>query len=239
MLDQIIPENIIFIDIETVPQYSDFSQIPEKEQKLWEKKAQYFRKEEQSASDIYSRAGIYAEFGKIICISAGFIHSEKGERTIRIKSYYGDDEKKILQDIKTMFKTFGEKKDYSLCAHNGKEFDFPYIARRMLIHGIEVPDILDVGGKKPWEVRFIDTMELWKFGDYKHYTSIELLSHIFGIPSPKEDIDGSMVADIYYNQKDISRIVNYCQKDVISVIQILLKFKAEKTIPENRIVIVP
>jgi DNA polymerase elongation subunit (family B) len=239
MLDYIIPENIIFIDIETVPQFAAFQEIPEKEQKLWEKKSLYLRKEEQSASDVYNRAGIYAEFGRIICISAGFIYIEKGERAVRIKSFYGDDEKKILLDIKMMLKAFGERKDYSLCAHNGKEFDFPFIARRMLIHGIEVPDVLDVGGKKPWEVKFIDTMELWKFGDYKHYTSIELLSHIFGITSPKEDIDGSMVSDIYYNQKDISRIVSYCQKDVITVIQILLKFKAENPVPEDRIFIVP
>jgi len=238
MLDYIKPENIIFLDIETVPRYAEYNEIPEKEQQLWEKKSQYIRKEGQSASDVYNKAGIYAEFGKIICISAGFILLEKGDRMVRIKSFFGEDEGKILREIEMMFKAFNDRKDYSLCAHNGKEFDFPYIARRMLIHGIVLPEILDTGGKKPWEVKFIDTMELWKFGDYKHYTSIELLAHLFGIPSPKEDIDGSMIADVFYNQKDIHRIVKYCQNDVITLIQILLKFKGEKNVPENNILFV-
>ncbi len=235
MLDYIKLENIIFLDIETVPKYSSYSELSETEQKLWDKKSHYFRKEDQSASEVYGKAGIYAEFGKIICISAGFIFIEDGQRKVRIKSYSRDDEKALLQEIRKLFKAFGEKKEFSLCAHNGKEFDFPYIARRMLIHGLEIPEILDIAGKKPWEVKFIDTMELWKFGDYKHYTSIELLSNVFGIPSPKDDLDGSMVAETYYIQKDISRIVKYCERDVVTLIQLLLKFKAEELIAENNI----
>jgi predicted PolB exonuclease-like 3'-5' exonuclease len=238
MLDHIKTENIIFLDIETVPQYPDFKLIPEKEQALWEKKSQFFRKQEQAASEVYNRAGIYAEFGKIICVSAGFVHKEDGQKLIRIKSYFGDDEKIILSEVSALFRAFGEKREFSLCAHNGKEFDFPYLCRRLLIQGMVVPEILDTGGKKPWEVKHVDTMELWKFGDFKHFTSLELLAHIFGIPSPKEDLDGSMISDVYYREKDLTRIVKYCEKDVITIIQILLKFKGESTVPGDRISVI-
>ena len=238
MLDFIKPENILFLDIETVAQFSDFSELPEAGQMLWDKKSKFIREEGQTGRDVYNKAGIYSEFGKIICISAGFIHNEDGQRKIRIKSFSGDDEKILLSEFIHMIKVFGEKKDFTLCAHNGKEFDFPYLSRRMLINGIIIPEILDVAGKKPWEVKFLDTMELWKFGDYKHYTSLELLSYIFGIQSPKDDIDGSMVSEVYYKGKDLPRIVRYCEKDVITIIQLLLKFKAEAIIPENNIVIV-
>ena len=238
MLDLIKPENILFLDIETVPQFSEFTEIPEAGQKLWDKKSQFIRDEGQTGSDVYGKAGIYSEFGKIICVSAGFIHNEDGLRKIRIKSFSGDNEKILLSEFIQMVKVFGEKKDFTLCAHNGKEFDFPYLSRRMLINGILIPEILDVAGKKPWEVKFLDTMELWKFGDYKHYTSLELLSYIFGIQSPKDDIDGSRVSEVYYKEKDLQRIVRYCEKDVITIIQLLLKFKAEPVIPENNIIIV-
>ena len=238
MIDQIRPEHILFLDIETVPKYSDFSDLPDVEKKLWDKKSVFFRTAEKTAEEVYERAGIYAEFGKIICISAGFIHVEGGERRIRLKSFSGDDEKKLILEFNLMLKAFGEKKDLSLCAHNGKEFDFPYLARRMLINGIEIPEILDVAGKKPWEVKFTDTLDLWKFGDYKHYTSLELLAYIFDIPSPKDDLDGSMVSNVYYEEKDLSRIVKYCEKDVVTVIQLILKFKGMELIPEDKIVIV-
>jgi 3'-5' exonuclease len=238
MLDQIQPENILFLDIETVPKYSHFSDLPEVEKKLWGKKSKFLRTNEQSDEEIYERAGIFAEFGKIICISAGFIHLEGSQRRVRIKSFSGNDEKKLIQEFKLMLKTFGERKDFSLCAHNGKEFDFPYLARRMLINGLVIPEVLDVAGKKPWEVNFIDTLDLWKFGDYKHYSSLELLAYIFGIPSPKDDIDGSMVSDVYYDKKDLPRIVQYCEKDVITVIQLILKFKGQELISEDNIVIV-
>jgi hypothetical protein len=198
----------------------------------------YFRTPEQSGSDVYDRAGIYAEFGKIICISAGFIYPDGGQRKVRIKSFSGDDEKKIINEFKSLLKTFGDKKDFSLCAHNGKEFDFPFIARRMLINGIVIPEVLDVAGKKPWEVKFIDTLDLWKFGDYKHYSSLDLLAYIFGIPSPKDDIDGSMVAEYYYEKEDLPRIVKYCEKDVITVIQLILRFKGMDLIQEGNIAII-
>ena len=229
-------ENILFIDIETVPQYGSYSNLPNDYQQLWDKKAEILNKNEEENEKFYQRAGIYAEFGKIICISVGNINYKNGELSLRIKSFYGDDEKIILKEFKVMLETFSQNKEVFLAAHNGKEFDFPYIARRMLINGIVLPQSLQVAGKKPWEVNFIDTLELWKFGDYKNYTSLNLLTHIFGIPTPKDDIDGSMVYDIYYKEKDIERIVKYCEKDVIAVIQVFLKFRGENIISDDKII---
>jgi DNA polymerase elongation subunit (family B) len=134
-----------------------------------------------------------------------------------------------------MLEACSSKKDLSLCAHNGKEFDFPYLSRRMMVNGISLPAVLDNAGKKPWEVKFVDTLELWKFGDYKHYTSLELLAYLFGIPTPKDDIDGSMVAGIYYQEKDLPRIARYCEKDVLTIIRLLLKFAGQDTIAEEHV----
>ena len=226
MLQDIDIRNILFLDIETVPRYAAYSDMPEKMQQLWEKKSTYFRSEEETAEDVFNRGGIYAEFGKIICISVGIAQEkEKDRHGIRLKSYAGDDEKKILVDFGEMLEKYSRGRDILLCAHNGKEFDFPYIARRMLIHGIPLPNVLDNAGKKPWEVKHLDTMELWKFGDYKHYTSLDLLTAIFNIPSPKNDMDGSMVADVYYKEKDLKRITEYCQNDVLAMAQLMLRYK--------------
>ena len=219
MLDHISPENLLFLDIETVPQFQEFDKMPENLKALWERKAQFLVKEEETAGDIFQRSGIYAEFGKIVCISVGHLHKQDGKEMIRLKSFADEDEKKLLTEFRKMLLAYAKKRDFSLCAHNGKEFDFPYIARRMLVNSLELPPVLDIAGKKPWEIRHIDTMELWKFGDFKNYTSLELLSTIFGIPTPKDDIDGSMVADVYWNDKDLPRIVEYCEKDVISIME--------------------
>jgi len=235
MLENIQIENLVFLDIETVPQAQSFDDLPLPVQKLWEKKSSFIRTDEQVPSDVYQRAGIYAEFGKIICISVGLVYSEEGQKKIRLKSFAGKDEARLLQDFSLLMKALSSKKNYSLCAHNGKEFDFPYIARRMLINGIDLPLILDTAGKKPWEVMHVDTMELWKFGDFKNYTSLELLAHVFGIPSPKNDIDGSMVAKIFYKEDDLPRIVKYCERDVVTIIQLFLKFKVMPLIPEENI----
>jgi 3'-5' exonuclease len=235
MLELIQIENMVFLDIETVPQTAAFNDLPETTQKLWEKKSAFIRSEEQTASDVYQRAGIYAEFGKIICISVGLVYSEEGQKKVRLKSFAGKDEHQILVDFGILLKALSSKKNYSLCAHNGKEFDFPYIARRMLINGLDLPVILDTAGKKPWEVMHVDTMELWKFGDFKNYTSLELLAHIFNIPSPKNDIDGSMVANVFYEEDDLPRIVTYCEKDVLTIIQLILKFKGMPMIGSENI----
>ena len=234
MLKEIKLEDVLFLDIETVPQYSVYTELPDDLKPFWDKKASFLIKGDETSESLFNRSGIYAEFGKIICISAGFIVQHDGAKFFRVKSFFGDDEKSILGGFAVMLNRFGAKPKATLCGHNGKEFDFPYISRRMLINGIDIPNLLDVAGKKPWEVKFLDTMELWKFGDYKNYTSLALLSKIFDIPSPKDDIDGSQVADVYYKEKDIDRIVKYCEKDALTVAQLFLRYKNEPIInPEN------
>jgi len=223
MLTNVKPEDILFLDIETVPAVASYNALDQAFQRLWDKKSKQFRTEEQTAAEVYDRAGIYAEFGKIICISVGLI-KEKDPFSFRLKSFFGDDEKALLTEFSEMLKKFSRNRDVLLCAHNGKEFDYPYIARRMIINKLVIPEILDNAGKKPWEVKMLDTLDLWKFGDYKSYTSLELLTSILGIASPKDDIDGSMVAGIYRDEHDLNRIVTYCEKDVLAVTQVLLRF---------------
>ncbi len=235
MLDQIKIEDILFVDIETVPAYSSYDELPEHHRKLWDRKAEFLKKNDDDTTDfLYQRAGIYAEFGKIICISSGFFRGAE----FRIKSYFGDDEAILLAEYASMLNTFYDDPKKLLCAHNGKEFDFPYLSRRMLINNISLPEILQLAGKKPWEVRHLDTMELWKFGDFKNYTSLELLATIFNIPTPKDDIDGSDVGRVYWEEQDLDRIVTYCQKDVLTIAQIFLKFQGKELINEEKIVLV-
>lgn len=236
MLNDTKLDEILFLDIETVPAYPNYNDMPEDYRKLWDRKAQSLSRNNETPLELYERAGIYAEFGKIICISVGIIVIQDEGIAFRLKSYFGDNEAQLLADFATMLNGLTTRKpNINLCAHNGKEFDFPYIARRMLVNGIAIPSILDVAGKKPWEVKFLDTMELWKFGDVKHYTSLNLLSYIFGIPSPKDDIDGSQVAQCYYQLNDLNRIVTYCEKDVLTVAQILLKYKGLPIIPAKMV----
>jgi 3'-5' exonuclease len=236
MLENTNLHNILFLDIETVPQHSSFDEAPKVIRDLWEKKSRFLVKDTAETPDsIYRQAGIYAEFGKVICISCGYFSAEG---KLRIKSFYGDDEKKILVGFSDLMRKFFIKNDKQLCAHNGKEFDFPFLSRRMIVNGIKLPAALDTSGKKPWEVNHLDTMELWKFGDYKSYTSLLLLATILGIPTPKDDIDGSMVWEVYWKEKNLERIVTYCQKDVLTVAQILLRFKGEKLVPESNVEII-
>jgi len=174
MLEQIKPKNILFLDIETVPIKERFEELDPTLQTLWEEKTVWQRKEKHTPSEFYKmKAGIMAEFAKIICISVGYLFFQKKERHFRIKSFYGNDEKQIISDFNILLNAEFNKKQHQLCAHNGKEFDFPFIARRTLINGMKLPKLLDVAGKKPWEVNHLDTMELWRFGDYKHYTSLK------------------------------------------------------------------
>lgn len=225
MLKKIPQQKVLFLDIETVPEVSNWNELPDDWKNLWAKKVERQLGENETPEEFYAkRAGILAEFGKVICISCGIISEEN---KIRIKSFYGDNEKLILQEFNEILtgKYFGA--DFLLCAHNGKEFDFPFMARRMIINGIELPPPLNIQGKKPWEIPHLDTMELWKFGDYKHFTSLNLLAAVLGIPTPKDDIDGSQVASVYYNDKDLERIKTYCEKDVLTVAQIFRKFRGE------------
>tara|TARA_B100000767_G_scaffold271799_1_gene298165 strand:- start:1971 stop:2687 length:717 start_codon:yes stop_codon:yes gene_type:complete len=228
--------NVLFLDIETVPQKEYWSEVPQLTQELFSKKTAYQRKEDISAENFYERAGIWAEFGKIICISVAYFTSNMQERNLRVTSFSGNDEKELLIDFKKLLDTHFNKAYHVLCAHNGKEFDFPYIARRMIVHQVELPSKLNLFGKKPWEVPHLDTMELWKFGDYKHYSSLQLLTSTLGIPSPKDDIDGSEVAKVYYKDKNLDRIVKYCEKDTIAVAQLLMRFNNEKLVEEHEII---
>jgi len=232
-----VSNNILFLDIETVPQHPSFDLVPNDWKDLWTKKAEALlrNRELETVESIYSRAGIYAEFGKIICISCGVIMGSGDNKRIIIKSFYGEEEKVILQDFAEMLRKWAVDSNKFLCAHNGKEFDFPYCCRRMIINGIPIPSILNTAGKKPWEVTHIDTMELWKFGDFKSYTSLNLLAHTLGIPTPKDDIDGSMVGDVYWKEKNLERIATYCQKDVVTAAQVYLRIIGESLIKAENI----
>ena len=228
--------DILFLDIETVPEKEQWNELSKDIQELFEKKTHYQRKEEHTAEEFYERAGIWAEFGKIICISVGYFVAVQNKKKLRLTSFFGDDEHQILTDFKVLLETYFTKKSHVLCAHNGKEFDFPFITRRMIIHQIELPHKLNLFGKKPWEVPHLDTLEMWKFGDYKQYTSLKLLTAILGISSPKDDIDGSEIANVYYKEKNLQRIVTYCEKDTIAVAQILLRFNNQELLKEKDIV---
>ena len=235
MIRKLNLENILFLDIETVPEEKNFKELSEVKQKLWDDKSKYQRKEGFTAEEFYDRAGIWAEFGKIACISVGYFTIKDEKRAFRITSYKGE-ESQLLQDFSNLLNTHFYKPQHLLCAHNGKEFDFPFLARRMLIHNLPLPSKLDLFGKKPWEVPHLDTLELWKFGDYKHYTSLKLLTNVLGIQTPKDDIDGSQVRDVYYDEGNIDRIVTYCEKDVIAIAQIILKFRQEKLLEDSEII---
>jgi len=239
MLNNINIQNILFLDIETVPMVSNYDEIPERFKPLWNRKAEIIKKNETDTPEsLFNRAGIYAEFGKIICISVGFIKINDNHNTFRIKSFYGDDEKLILQDFIDLLNGYFNKKDNLLCAHNGKEFDYPYIARKILINGLEIPNILDISTKKPWEIPHLDTMELWKFGDYKNYTSLDLLAAVFDISSPKNDISGADVAEVYWKNNDLQRIVKYCQNDVLTVAQLFLRYQGKPLLSSDDIALI-
>lgn len=235
MISKINLENILFLDIETVPETQYFGDLDETKQDLWESKTKYQRKDDCSAKDFYERAGIWAEFGKIVCISVGYFNFLDNNRHFRVTSFYGN-EIKILNDFKQLLMSHFNEAKHLLCAHNGKEFDFPYIARRMIIHNIPLPNKLNLFGKKPWEVPHLDTLDLWKFGDYKNYTSLKLLTHVLGIPSPKDDIDGSEVYRVYYEENQVERIIVYCEKDTIAVAQIFLRLRGDKLLTADEII---
>lgn len=234
MLKRIKLENVLFLDIETVPLYANFYELDDTSKLLWDQKTKYQRKDEFSPEEFYDRAGIWAEFGKIICISVGYFVFKGDNRNFRITTFHGEEDS-ILKEFKILLETHYNKSYHLLCAHNGKEFDFPYIARRMIIHKIDIPFKLNLFGKKPWEVPHLDTLELWKFGDYKHYTSLKLLTNVLEIPSPKDDIDGSEICRVFYEENDIDRIVTYCQKDTIAVAQIILRLRGEALLETEEI----
>lgn len=228
---------ILFLDIETVPQYAKYGNLSASWKELWDLKTNALLKyhEGESAESLYPRAGIYAEFGKIVCISCGVLHGTGAQRKLVIKSFSGDEEKEVLRSFIEMFNKWDSGETRYLCAHNGKEFDFPFLCRRMIVHNLPIPPTLNSAGKKPWEVAHLDTLELWKFGDFKNYTSLNLLANTLGIPTPKDDIDGSKVWEVYWVEKNLPRIVTYCQKDVATVAQIYLRMMGEPLLKEENI----
>jgi len=233
MLKDIKLERVLFLDIETVPQTYVYQDLDEKTKELFNQKTRFSQNEEKSFEALYNERGsILSEFGKIICISIGLVTKDSlGARKIRLKSFAHDDEETLLLQFKKLL----DERDYLLCGHNSKEFDIPYICRRMLINGISLPNTLDIAGKKPWEINHLDTLELWKFGDYKAFTSLALLCHVFNIPTPKDDISGADVARVYYEEKDLKRIRQYCEKDVVALIQLFMRMKGDSLIAEENI----
>jgi DNA polymerase elongation subunit (family B) len=234
-------KDLLVIDIETVSAVQTHDRLDKKMQELWDKKSSFFRDSgDMTAERLYEeKSAIYAEFGKVVCIAAGFFIEDHHGPGLRVKGFYSDDESEILTAFKNLVEEKFNARSLRLVAHNGKEFDFPYLCRRMLINSIDIPDPLDIRGKKPWEVPHIDTMELWKFGDYKHYTSLDLLAAIFGIGSSKDDIDGSMIHDVYYKENDLGRIAQYCKKDVVVTAQLLLRLYGLPVVPDDQVHLLP
>ncbi|MDR0229574.1 MAG: 3'-5' exonuclease [Flavobacteriaceae bacterium] len=234
MINKQAIDHILFLDIETVPVEERYEALDAELQLLFESKTAYQRKGEVSVEEFYERAGIWAEFGRIVCISVGYFTYKNGDRQFRTTSFFGE-EKELLLEFANLLNGHFNKPHILLCGHNAKEFDFPYIARRMIINEVQIPLKLHTFGKKPWEIPHLDTMEMWKFGDYKHFTSLRLLTKILGIPSPKEDIDGSEVRKVYYEDGDIDRIIAYCERDVVAVAQVLLRFRGEPLLDDYEI----
>ena len=236
MLEKVSLEKVLFLDIETVPQTYQFPDLEEDAKHLFELKTRFQQNEDKSFEQLYNeKASILSEFGKIVCISVGFVRETTTGKQLRMKSFYHDDEETLLNQFKKLLDEHYNTPYHILCGHNAKEFDFPYICRRMLINGIKLPATLDIAGKKPWEISHLDTMELWKFGDYKAYTSLALLCHVFKIPTPKDDISGADVARVYYEENDLERIKVYCEKDVVALVQLFLRMKGDTLIGEGDI----
>lgn len=230
--------SILFLDIETASLTESFEELDPRLQDEWVKKERLIKTTEKGHIDpgslYFDRAGIHAEFGQIVCIGVGYYQRKKKEKKLvfRSKVFANESEKELLQEFSALL----DKKKWVLCAHNGKEFDFPYICRRMLIQGIPLPEPLQISGKKPWEVRHLDTMELWKFGDYKHYTRLELLASVFGIPSSKDDLDGSQVNSTFHLENDLEKIKKYCLKDVEVTARVYLAMNPQLELEEIEII---
>jgi predicted PolB exonuclease-like 3'-5' exonuclease len=231
---------VLFLDIETVPQAANWSGLDERMRQLFSDKTRFEQERNgKTAEQVYGeRAGIFAEFGKIICIGVGTVRLEKDPALLRVTTLHGDDEKDVLLRFCELLNKHYNTDDHWLCGHNGREFDFPWLARRCVVHGIRLPKLLDIGGLKPWEVGHLDTMQLWKFGDHKAFTSLDLLTHILGIPSPKTEMKGSDVARVYYEEQGLERIAQYCKRDVVATAQLYMRLRGEALIPEPNIALV-
>lgn len=241
MINNVRLEKVLFLDIETVAANKSYSDLDDDFKKFWDKKALRFQRnqEELSTADLYEqKAGIFSEFGKIICISVGYFSEwREKQREFRVKSFYGDNEKILLEEFSELLQNYFcyPESDF-ICGHNVREFDIPYIGRRMMVNQVKIPPLINIPGKKPWEVKYLlDTMELWKFGDYKAYTSLALLAKLFGVPTPKDDIDGSMVNQTYWEGNQLDRIVKYCEKDVVATASVFLAMRGEEVLNEDEV----
>jgi len=234
------PTKILFLDIETVPQAAAWEELDPDTATLFAEKTRYEQERQQkSAAELYGdRAGILAEFGKIVCIGVGSLHKQGDRLALRVTSFHGEHERDILERFVALLDDHYHTEQHFLCAHNGKEFDFPWIARRCVVHGIRLPRLLDIGGLKPWEVGHLDTMQLWSFGDRKHFTSLALLCHILGIPTPKDDITGADVARVYHEEGGLERIAAYCRKDVVATVRLYLRLTGRNLLAEENITLV-
>ena len=235
---QKVAKNLLFIDIETVSAEPELNRLPDRIKALWLHKASYLSNPNNlSAEEFYfDRAGIYAEFGKIVAIGVGFFHwNDEQEICLKVKSISNDDEKEVLKEFKALIEKKYKPTSLALCAHNGKEFDYPYLCRRMLVNGIEIPKALQISGRKPWEIPHYDTLDMWKFGDKKHYTSLELLAAIFDISSSKTELSGDQVNNAYHHENDLSKIARYCREDIIVLAQLFLKYQNMETVKDSNV----
>lgn len=234
---------LLIIDIETVSQYPGFECMDDSWKQLWQEKVMKILPAGVSAAEFYlQRAGVMAEFAKIICISVGWLKQDESGVDMFLRSFFGNDEHELLSKFIVAMNERNEGlNDWCFVGHNIKEFDIPFICRRLLVHGLPIPNYLDFQNKKPWETNLIDTFQYWRFGDYKNYTSLKLLSAVLQVPSSKEDIDGSMVGALYWasdpveQQNNVHRIVAYCQQDVVATGNILLRFKGMSLLNQQQI----
>jgi predicted PolB exonuclease-like 3'-5' exonuclease len=238
MLEHLKMDDILFLNLSTAPLAPSYAELSPLIRQLWHEKFRYLR-EPDTPEKQYEKAGLYAEFGKIICLSLGFVKTQGNERQMRIKSFYGHQEKELLTAFLDLLNTRFNKKTQLLAAHNGKEFDFPFLCRRLLINQIPLPVMLDLSGKKPWEVPHIDTMDFWRFGETRHYASLELLAQLFQIPMTQARMDGKEIAQQYWKYSNWTDIVATCQADVVLTAQLLLRFRGESIIPQEQISIAP
>lgn len=230
-------KNLLLLDIETVAACPSYDQLNPRLQKLWDKKADRIRKgddERSSAELFYEQGAIYAEFGRVVSIAFGGLHWKGNELALKVSSYSNTDEAALLREFKALVEKYPPR-DLVMCAHNGKEFDFPYLCRRMLINGIELPQAMQIAGKKPWDILHQDTLELWKFGDYKNFTSLDLLAAVFDIPGSKNEMNGAEVTPTFYEQNDLEKINRYCREDVVVLAQLYLKLHSQELVAEKNI----
>lgn len=233
-------KNVLFIDLETIAAHRSYEELSPRMQQLWGKRATLIRKRTESEDDsdaalYYTQAGISAEFGRIACIAFGGVYfNENDEPALKVASFAHDSEVEMLLTFKQLIEKYNQDQ-LVLCAHNGKEFDFPFLCRRMLVNGIDLPRSLQLAGKRPWEILHQDTMELWKFGDYKAHTSLDLLAAVFDIPGSKGEMSGDQVTRVYYEENDLDKICRYCREDVVVLSQLYLKMHLQPPVKEENI----